>query len=227
MVRCHCSCGTEKDVRLKNIIRGISISCGCLKKERTSEARTTHGMCKSRTYKSWAGMVERGTGKVKRSSYADRGITVCKRWLQFENFLSDMGEAPEGCSIDRINNNKGYYPKNCRWATAEVQARNTRRNRWIVYKGERMCLADAAVRFGVKREALALRLNAGWPVKKALETPTKNKKTIVTFQGEMMTLSEAAKKSGIPRATLQSRVYMGHIDKLFYPVGCVRNYYAK
>lgn len=88
-----------------------------------------YGVSDRRTYYSWRGMVQRCTNPARRDypRYGGRGITVCERWLDFRNFLADMGERPEGRTLDRINNEGNYEPSNCRWATPEEQIRNTRK----------------------------------------------------------------------------------------------------
>jgi hypothetical protein len=87
-----------------------------------------HGMSGTREYRIWAGMIQRCTNPNSMSydDYGGRGITVCQDWLRFENFYRDMGDAPFKRSLDRINNDLGYYPDNCRWSTATVQASNRR-----------------------------------------------------------------------------------------------------
>jgi hypothetical protein len=88
--------------------------------------------------------------------YQARGITVCDRWLHsFENFLADMGERPAGMTLDRIDNNGNYEPGNCRWASPQQQFRNMRRNVWIIYNGNRMCLNDACSTAGVKQSTVS------------------------------------------------------------------------
>ncbi len=80
---------------------------------------------------------------------------MCQRWLDgFENFLSDMGEAPEGYTIERNDNNKGYSPDNCRWATKAEQAKNKQQTIWVEYGGQRMCLKDYAAAIGMRYKSL-------------------------------------------------------------------------
>jgi hypothetical protein len=106
--------------------------------------------------------------------YGGRGIAVCPRWLDsFENFLEDMGERPDGKTLDRYPDVNGNYdPKNCRWATAEEQANNRNSTRWLSFNGETLSLTQWARRAGLTATALCLRLNRyQWTVERALSTP--------------------------------------------------------
>lgn len=107
-------------------------------------------------------MVQRCTNSNRRDygRYGGRGITVCDRWLTFENFLADMGERPTGMTLDRKDNEKGYEPGNCRWATAIEQANNKRANTYYQVGGTRMSMADWARHFGVKYTWLQYRIKA-------------------------------------------------------------------
>ena len=102
--------------------------------------------------------------------YSERGITVCKRWLKFENFLADMGERPVGTSLDRIDNNKGYSPSNCRWVPQKEQMRNRRTNVFIEYNGKRQTVQDWSKELGISFTTLRTRMLAGWPVERILTT---------------------------------------------------------
>ena len=105
-------------------------SCGCWLREFISENSKTHGMSGTSTYKSWSKMKERCylESYAEPEYYRDRGIVVCDRWINsFENFLEDMGERPDGMTLDRIDVNKGYFKENCRWADPTIQAYNSRK----------------------------------------------------------------------------------------------------
>ena len=157
LVRCGCESLNEKVVWLGDLRRGSTTSCGCLQKAiaRVSlkATSTTHGLSKHQLYATWASMIKRCQDS-KDSSYIDyggRGITVCERWQKFENFTADMQPSHrKDLSLDRKDNNKGYSPENCRWATYTEQARNTRRNILITFQGQTQCLAAWCEKLNLK-----------------------------------------------------------------------------
>lgn len=129
---CMCACGTLHVVQGKHLRSGAIASCGCFRNEKTSQRFRKHGHKVggvSATYQSWRGMHERCTlpSHVAYSRYGGRGIRVCERWATFANFVSDMGERPDGMEIDRIDNDGNYEPGNCRWATRQKQMRHLRK----------------------------------------------------------------------------------------------------
>lgn len=154
-------------------------SCGCQQRRLKSEAGTTHGKCGTRTYRSWQTMIQRCTNPnhTRFKLYGDTGRTVCTRWLSsFAAFLSDMGERPVGCSLDRIDNSRGYEPGNCRWVDQETQNRNKRNNRILTIDGISRCVSEWAEQPGAaKRMAIYNRLRLGWPHREAVFGKEKQK----------------------------------------------------
>jgi hypothetical protein len=140
---CRCSCGIEKSVMAQALIGGFVKSCGCLQKESAAARKLTHGHSgkgRTKTYNSWAGMMDRchwGGHKVSYSRYGAKGIKVDESWHSFENFYADMGNRPPKTSIDRIDNKKGYSKENCRWATRLEQALNRSTTLFVIYQGKK------------------------------------------------------------------------------------------
>ena len=134
------------------------------------------GYRKSPTNKAWLGMQERcrdSPANEKRHRYCERGIVVCERWLVYANFLEDMGECPSGMTLDRIDNDKGYEPGNCRWATMKQQQRNRRNNRILTIDGKSACLAEWAELSGNSSQTIGARLRSGWTEHDAVWLSTK------------------------------------------------------
>jgi len=127
----------------------------------------------SKSYDSWAHMKARCGNKKnnKYPRYGGRGIAVCKRWMRFKNFLEDMGEKPNGTSIDRIDNDGNYEPSNCRWATPSEQANNKSNNRVISFYGKSMSVSGWAKELGIPFVTLRMRLHRGWSIKRSFEEP--------------------------------------------------------
>jgi len=124
-----CRCGKLFTNTHNNVARGNTKSCGCGKL--VNIKNSTHGMSTSKIYNVWRGMISRCTrpSHISYKNYGGRGIKVCEQWMQFENFINDMGCPIAKYDIDRIDNEKGYEPTNCRWATRAENTQNTRRQK--------------------------------------------------------------------------------------------------
>ncbi len=176
---CKCECGVEKAIQQKYLNGDHTKSCGCLSVDTSTILNTTHGMSHTRTYTIWSTMRARcnNPSHKKYSRYGGRGISICARWNDYELFLADMGEAPIGYSIDRINNNGNYSPSNCRWATAKEQANNTRRNVWLTWAGKTLSISDWAIVLKMNGATLYQRFHKGWDTERVLTQPIRGSVT--------------------------------------------------
>ncbi len=155
-------CGAEKEMACH--VAAKSISCGCQKKK--------HGMTSSPTFKSWESMIWRCKSESQKY-YFQKGVSVCERWeSSFEAFFEDMGERPDGATIDRIDNSKGYEKDNCRWATKQQQARNRTNNKILTIGGVSKCVSEWVLEEGAATDSrIRNRLIAGWPDHLAVFAP--------------------------------------------------------
>ena len=153
--RCRCDCGKIHDVDGHTLRRGQSKSCGCLNIDRTKQRFTKHGLCGHPLYETWNHMKNRCVNKTSNhgyiKDYRDRGISVCNEWLDFANFLKWAEPRwKKGLLIDRINNDEGYCPENCRFVTDKISMRNTRRSKYWFLDGRKFdARIDAAKFFDV------------------------------------------------------------------------------
>jgi hypothetical protein len=174
---CRCSCGNEAVVATRELRKGDTRSCGCLNLE-VMRSRGTHRMKGTPEHNSWANMIRRCEDPTNTDygGYGGRGITVCERWRSsFEAFLSDMGPKPSRQhSIDRIDNDRGYEPGNCRWANDREQQRNKRSNHRITAFGETKTIAEWAEDPRCRATAFAIKdrlRSLGWEAEAAITTP--------------------------------------------------------
>lgn len=182
-VLCRCDCGDVKAYYVGNLKRGATNSCGCARPDLVRRARTTHGKGGGRgtpvapEYRVWSHMIGRCHNPADKSyaNYGGRGITVCREWRDsFEAFFRDLGSRPSpDHQLDRLDNDGPYSPGNCEWRTYYEQCRNKRTNRWLEFRGERICITDAARMFGIGRQTIAKRLRLGWSEEEALTTPVR------------------------------------------------------
>ena len=182
-VRCECDCGQTTVVNRYKVIKGHTQSCGCQRAEKSRERainrNTTHGDGapsgeRVPEYRAWEAMKYRclNLNATAYPDYGGRGITVCERWMSYENFIADMGRKPSpDHQLDRIDNDGPYSPDNCRWATRDQQQRNTRTSRTIRFRKQTKHLNEWAEQYGLEPATLRDRLNSGWSMKKALTTP--------------------------------------------------------
>lgn len=178
---CVCDCGSFRVVPGNSLKSGSTKSCGCFQREQVSKTMTKHGQGKlgltSNAYRSWQHMIQRCYNPNNRAypNYGGIGRKVCDRWLEsFDNFYEDMGDCPDGMSLDRKDNDGDYCKENCRWATREEQQNNMRSNKWYEYNGESKTIAQWARSLDMSPKLLCDRLHKpGWSTERALSEPVR------------------------------------------------------
>jgi len=178
---CQCNCPNKNQIIVlgSNLQSNHTQSCGCLWKEIASACHTKHGHRNDKIYAIWAAMIQRCTNpnNKQQKNYGGRGITVCEEWLKFPNFFADMGKQPKGYTIERIDNNKGYYKDNCTWTTPQKQARNRRNNLRVTHNGKTQLLVEWSEETKIPYKTLYARIyRYDWSIEKTLTTPVVLKK---------------------------------------------------
>lgn len=168
---CKCECGSRAVIRGSSLTTGNSTSCGCYRDERLGASQRTHGMAETKPWYVWSHMLQRCQSPTNPAyrHYGGRGITVCERWQTFENFYTDMGDPPDGMSIDRIDVNGNYEPSNCRWATPTEQSNNRRSNTYLTAFGKSQTIAQWSRETGIKQPTICVRLARGASHEEALK----------------------------------------------------------
>ena len=213
---CSCECGGRKVVLSSALGRDV-FSCGCIRKGMNGFNLKTHGATGTTTHRIWKSIVSRCTipSATGFQNYGGRGITICDRWLDFTNFLEDMGERPsEKHSVDRIDYNAGYSPENCRWATSTEQNRNTRANRKVTVDGVTRCVSEWAEIVGVHESLIRQRMDRGWTPEAAVKTPKNSSdrgllsgtSRTITVDGVTRTVFGWAKHLGVAPHTIKNRL---------------------
>ena len=171
-----CDCGNEIVTSSYPVRNGKTKSCGCWNNENKHNRYRIHGMHKTKLYSAWTHMKQRCLNP-KCASYKDyggRGISICSEWVDdftsFRDWAYENGYSEE-LTLDRIDNNKGYYPENCRWVSMETQENNKRNNHFYLYKGEKKTLSQIANENKISRNSLYYRVNVkNVPLGEAVET---------------------------------------------------------
>lgn len=165
-------CAEERERVVSQVRTGYIKVCHCHSRARHGHARNRNS---TSTYEAWSSMKKRCLCETHANyfNYGGRGITVCDRWMTFENFLADMGECPEGLTLDRVDNALGYSRENCRWTTMREQNNNRRGNTILQFKGRALTISQWSGETGIKDCTISERLRHGWGVERALSTPAR------------------------------------------------------
>lgn len=181
--RCKCDCGNVVTVRNDGLKSGKTHSCGCYNRDRAKRGdnRRKHGLHETRLYRIWGAMKNRCNNPKQKEyqHYGGRGITVCDEWLHDFQAFYDWAMAngyKDGLTIDRIDNNKGYSPDNCRWATYEEQSNNKNNTIYISYNNEKHTIKEWENITGIPSKVIYWRIKHKWNTAKALTTPKKTVK---------------------------------------------------
>lgn len=213
---CKCECGGEIRV-LGHTLRSQDIAdCGCGSRERRAAVRRTHGMTNTPEFKIWSLIKERCLKPNCKAWkwYGGKGITLCDRWLKFENFYADMGPRPsEKHSVDRVDNTRGYSPDNCRWATDIQQANNRTNNVLITREGVTQTMKQWAQQLGIPYAVVKARRLSGVPDSELFApSPRREYNRRIEYKGEQRTIKQWAQVLNLPYKIVWDNICLKHIN---------------
>lgn len=231
---CKCACGNVKSVDIFNVIKGKSISCGCVRNIATKKSMTTHGKTNTRLHYIWVSMKDRCNNPNDQAyaHYGGRGISVCQEWnndfVTFYEWAINNGY-DKTLTIDRIDVNGNYEPSNCRWADKKTQANNKRNNIIITYNNKTQSLKLWCEELNLDYDMIRARWqNPNWEnksVEEKLFTPNQ-KHILITYNGETHTISEWAKITNIRHNVIFDRWQKGYYEEDILYKGSVPKKYG-
>lgn len=216
--KCKCDCGTEKIVRGQDLKSGSTKSCGCWSLEVKTKRFTKHGLFNTQLFGVWSGIKDRTNqdGLACKGNYRKNNISICEEWKNDFKAFYDWAMAngykyeklPCGknkWTIDRIDNNKGYSPDNCRWVDRKVQANNRGNNVYLTYNEKTQTLAEWAEETHISAESISRRLANGYSIQETLFKPPKTEKRY-EYKGEFLTAKQIAQRTDIPLFCIKNRI---------------------
>ncbi len=213
---CKCECGKEKIIRTASLLMGDTKSCGCLRDYVTKHKNLSHGLSGTKEYIIWGGIVARCYDEKNQAypSYGGRGILMSDEWRNsFQAFFNDMGKRPSiKHSIERIENDKGYFNGNCKWATKKEQARNRRTSKIVEINGQLKTVAEWCEIYNIKTQSVYSRIMRGASYAEAITKSLlrhPKPKVYLKFNGETKSISEWAREKKVTMNLIQKRIQSG------------------
>lgn len=207
---CYCDCGKRFETLTSSLTCGKTTSCGCYRHEREIEANIKHGKRNTRIYRIYHGMKNRcyNSQIPKYKNYGGRGVKICDEWLGENGFINFYNWAIESgydntLTIERIDVNGNYCPKNCKWITEKEQAKNKTNNIYIEIDGRKKILSEWCKEFNIRYGLVHGRISKGW---NAIDALTKQKSGLHEYKGRQLTLKEISEISGLSPKTIKSRL---------------------
>lgn len=217
---CLCDCGEYTRAVSSKLNAGRKLSCGCLMEENKKLLKgggnTKHGDSNSPEFNCWSNIKDRcfNPNHPSYPHYGGRGITMADEWVNdYGKFLEHVGRRPsDSHSIERIDNEKGYYPGNLRWALLDDQSINKRWTRWVEYNGEQVKLMELCWENGWNPDVIRGRLNQGWSLEDAINEPLNRNHKRITIDGVTKNLSQWLEEYDIKHGTYWYRKKQGMTD---------------
>lgn len=209
---CKCDCGNEKVVGGENLRSGQSLSCGCYNREKAAERATKHGGAKAheRLYSIWTNMRKRCNNPKDPAYnyYGGKGVCICDAWseyMAFKEWALENGYT-DNLTIDRIDPDGDYSPENCRWVDMKTQANNKTDNHYVDIGGTVYTIQQWSEIYGIDSRVVNSRINIGWDVVEAIQTPNHQNKRLITYNGITKSIKEWAECIGMNYSTLRGRL---------------------